>query len=275
LRNPDIRLERNELRRRLREPAKGVEILNLTDVEGVDLKEVYLRGTHRLAPASKKGEELRDVILWLSIIAYASRTRSRVAFVTLDKGFSEGDAVAPKIRDDIATHQVDIQLFQSINDLFRKESPAPISIGADRVGDLIDQRELRHALASAAIETLNESFGGYRSPSYSEANTVLASVRFLEGAQYEAGPEVAFAEIDYGIELVYSEHYEYPPVPPADVWAALAQGPVPSGFLSNLSHTERLHIRGKAQVFARIEHAKVETWEVHKITIELNTYERA
>jgi hypothetical protein len=90
----EIGRQRNTFRKKLRKPAPGINVLNLTEATGVDLKEVYLRGKGREAPASKNGEELRDVILWLSEVAYAKQTGERLAFVSADSG--SGGAPVPR-----------------------------------------------------------------------------------------------------------------------------------------------------------------------------------
>src|SRR5207245_9242089 len=60
---PLVAHEINELRRRLRNPARGFRSTLYPDYGGVDVKEVVGRGIRRVRPASAKGEELRDVVL--------------------------------------------------------------------------------------------------------------------------------------------------------------------------------------------------------------------
>jgi hypothetical protein len=262
---PNLKRQRSELRRRLRKPAKGIEILNLTEVEGVDIKEVYLRGIRREAPANKNGEELRDVILWLSTVAYAKETGDRLAFVSGDSGFYEGDEPHPKILQDIRSHKVNIELFKKIGDLITKEAPTKVSLTEGEVMNLCDREDLRVSILSAAIAVMKDQFGGYRGPSFDETNTQLVAIRFLDAASYPINPQVSFGEIDFGIDLVYSKDYDSSPQPaPSDLKEsfgsmlslALARNveqrsvpPAPG----NKVYTYRLHFAGQAKVFARIK----------------------
>lgn len=75
---PDIKSELAALGELLHHPAQGVQTVMHTDYSGVDVKQVVRRGIGRVRPANDKGEELRDVILWLIVLRYAKQSKARI-----------------------------------------------------------------------------------------------------------------------------------------------------------------------------------------------------
>jgi hypothetical protein len=59
----------------------GVVPVYVPEITGTFVQEVFMRGIHRIRPASDDGEELRDVILWLWVLEYAN-TISPVTFIS-------------------------------------------------------------------------------------------------------------------------------------------------------------------------------------------------
>ena len=59
----------------------------LSDYSIIDIKEVAARGITRMPPANAKGEELRDVMVWLGSLSYCRTSKRAVAFVSDDMGF--------------------------------------------------------------------------------------------------------------------------------------------------------------------------------------------
>ena len=83
---PDMGEEVRRLEQKLLAPGAGVASALLSDYSDISLEEVARRGVLRRKPASPKGEELRDVMVWLATVAYAKR-RHKVGFISLDGGF--------------------------------------------------------------------------------------------------------------------------------------------------------------------------------------------
>jgi hypothetical protein len=89
----------------------GFEVIVLEDYKGVSLAEVVRRGVHRVRPANEKGEELRDVVIWLVALEHAKSQNSKVAFITDDGHFKGPDGnFHPDLQQDLATHKVDLLL---------------------------------------------------------------------------------------------------------------------------------------------------------------------
>jgi hypothetical protein len=78
---PDIKSAEVKLRRKLMKPMHGVVPVYVPEITGTFVQEVFMRGIHRIRPASDDGEELRDVILWLWVLEYAN-TISPVTFIS-------------------------------------------------------------------------------------------------------------------------------------------------------------------------------------------------
>src|SRR5690349_5472364 len=66
----NIDQEVQELEEHLLRVSSGIQIVRWSDVSGIDVNEIARRGAKRLRPANQNGEELRDVILWLSVVQY-------------------------------------------------------------------------------------------------------------------------------------------------------------------------------------------------------------
>src|SRR5579862_8247350 len=79
--------EVEHLLERLKRPGDGVEETLFLGLTRIDIDEVAARGIKRKRPASPSGEELRDVMIWLLVLCYATDTRSEVAFISNDSGF--------------------------------------------------------------------------------------------------------------------------------------------------------------------------------------------
>src|SRR5207245_705685 len=65
---PHMRDETNDLKALFRKPSKGVRTKFVDNMDDVDIREVVRRGINRVLLVSELGEELRDVILWLTTL---------------------------------------------------------------------------------------------------------------------------------------------------------------------------------------------------------------
>ena len=90
---PDIANQKKLLRDRLMKPSDAIVVTYHADTTRISIDDVFIRGIHRIPPANGNGEELRDVIVWLSTLDYAKTSNSSVAFITDDSGFWVNDDV--------------------------------------------------------------------------------------------------------------------------------------------------------------------------------------
>jgi hypothetical protein len=198
IRKVDIPAEQRMLKEKLFRPAPGIRTALLE--ESVDIKEVYRRGILRKRPASDKGEELRDVILWLSVLQHAQGEKSGVAFISKDNGFWDGTTgLHADIAADISLNQVDVRVYRDIEDFNKANALNSRPWGVDEIEKLIDIRSLDDQIiekVKARLDgvDLGDSVTAFRSGS-------VRSASFESGVLYEVQPNAQFAEVPYKANL--------------------------------------------------------------------------
>jgi hypothetical protein len=199
--------ETKSLKALLRRPSKGVRTRFHASTEGVELNEVIRRGIKRLPPASESGEELRDVVLWLIVLAHAKSTSRPTAFVTTDTGFWESDKPKGQILQDIASQQVDVRLYRDL---------AQFTKGNALVSEAATESWVETHLSSAKIEEIVVGPALHRAlkkrgvAGNIEKITPL-TLQFVSGSVYKIDARTDFAELDYrGSFIVHSTSVHYP-----------------------------------------------------------------
>jgi len=111
---PNVAEQIEALNRILLHPSDRVDLRFEESYAGISVAEIVNRGIHRLPPANKSGEELRDVVLWLAVLEYAKREKREVAFITNDSGFwrEEADEPLVQIAKDVKDAEVDVGLLR-------------------------------------------------------------------------------------------------------------------------------------------------------------------
>jgi hypothetical protein len=202
--SPELKYKVRDLRKKLRAPAKKITPLLYTDVSGIDVNEVFLRGVKRRRPASDVGEELRDVILWLVVLKYTHSEHKDVAFITADKGFWDAEKVHDHIAQDIAECDGQVALFRTIEDFIRSKSPTAKSIDHVEVSKFFDIKMAAEEVVDRAREALSSWSGRYQG--FGVYGTVrsaqLSRADLQEATLYEITPEASVAELSYAITVV-------------------------------------------------------------------------
>jgi hypothetical protein len=62
------------------------------------------------------GEQLRDVITRLMILRYGEQSKQKIAFITLDKHFLQGDALHPRLIEEVQAKKVDLHFYRTVDD---------------------------------------------------------------------------------------------------------------------------------------------------------------
>lgn len=197
--NVDRGGETEAFRKRLLEPAPGIKTVQC-DESSVDIREVYRRGIRRIRPASKDGEELRDVILWLTFLQYARDHKVGVALVTRDSGFWDGDSLHAELRGDIASSGVEVSVYKDIESFNKANALRSSPFPAEEVQKLFDARELDEK----AIERVAQRLDGAeteKSVVHFRSGSVLKA-KLGEGTLYDVAEGVQFAEVAYRAEIV-------------------------------------------------------------------------
>ena len=119
---------------RMRLPSKGVRVTEIDDYGQVDFKEVVSRGIHRRRPANDRGEELRDVILWLLALALTNDSRSGITFISKDKTFTseDGQSLHPDLLNDLNSLSGRLDFYRGIREFVVAKALHHESIDADR-----------------------------------------------------------------------------------------------------------------------------------------------
>ncbi len=188
--NTDISSELGALGDLLHHPAPGVQPLMYSDYSGVDVKEVAQRGIRRAPPANDKGEELRDVILWLIVLHYAKQSKAPVAFVSQDRGFqgTEG-TLHPSLQKDIERAGVSIAFYRTVGDFVKGNSLESEPLEKDALAVYVSAEELRRV----ATEQLVGSRSWYGTIVGAEVSTC----ELAEARQYRVAEDSYYVEARY------------------------------------------------------------------------------
>jgi hypothetical protein len=222
----DLDKEVETFREQLLNPGVGFEVIILEDYKGIALAEVVRRGVHRVRPSNEKGEELRDVVIWLVALEHAKTKNSKLAFITDDGHFKGSDGnFHPDLLRDLATHKVEILYYDSIPRFITSNALELSVVLPDEIAQLVK-------------EGLVESLLIDRFKAAKFEDVTVSGIQF-EGAQkYKVADDSHYVEAKYMAVVRYSEIE-----PPLDsVYFSGAQGGMFSGIgqkvpLSSLAGT--------------------------------------
>jgi hypothetical protein len=93
----DVTRATRRLKQKLLKPSQHVSSLIVNNFADIKIEDVAKRGIERIPPANGAGEELRDVIHWLMLLAYARASKRELAFITGDEHFRHGTALHPRL----------------------------------------------------------------------------------------------------------------------------------------------------------------------------------
>jgi len=195
---PNIAVQKKLLRDRLMKPSDAFRVVYENDTSRISVDDVFVRGIHRIPPASADGEELRDVILWLSALDYGKSTKHELAFITADSGFwSNNDEVLPEIQEDIKRAEVAIRLYRNIDRFVEENSPDVKAADEDLAMKLFP--EFSGAVIAAAESAIRSgrAFLGLAS------SLTLESVQFKEGTLFDVAPDVQVAELLFTVHIQF------------------------------------------------------------------------
>jgi len=195
---PDIKGQAKELRKRLMKPTGPAKVTYLDDTSNISVDEVYMRGIKRTPPANGDGEELRDVIVWLSALDYAKTSKRQIAFVSADSGFWAKDAVRPEIQEDITRFGVALHMYKDIDKFVEENSPEAKPVEEKWAYDVFPEfHDDLIASVENAIQSSRRGLGGGVSA------IKLKSAGFKEGKMYEVAPEVQVAELLFTVNIEF------------------------------------------------------------------------
>jgi predicted nucleic acid-binding protein len=190
---PAVDLEKNVslVRQKLEKPSAGVESLIYSDVSTIDVAEVARRGIKRKRPASAKGEELRDVILWFVVLQYARQTKRAVAFMSDDSGFrvsKEAAELHPDLRTEIDNEGLSLKFYREIASFVREHALKQQPISQEWVSKHVSTEKLAEEICQRLRELVTW------------ANVVKAEIvalDFAEGVEYTISQSSTYVEAKY------------------------------------------------------------------------------
>jgi len=142
------------------------------------LPEVLRRATNRIPPSARKGEEFRDTIMWLGVLAHCrANALSGIAFISANKkDFCGTDerTLAPELVADAAAQGLVVQYYVSLDD-FLREHATPLERFTDEwvlerfsIPELERRIESRISEVEAAEFQLPYRYDGWRPFGYVE-----------------------------------------------------------------------------------------------------------
>jgi PIN domain len=197
-RKPDVKAQQKELRARLMKPPASVKLRYQKDTSKILVYEVFRRGIHRIPPADKHGEQLRDVIIWLTTLDYTKTFNREVAFISNDNGFWRDKEVHPQIAKDIDKLGAKLRVYRTIRSFVEENSPPAKPAEAKWAESIFTA--FRPEVIAAAVKAFQPRMLGTSMSIKSDAS--LESVQFREGKIFDVAPDVQVVDLLFSVEVV-------------------------------------------------------------------------
>ena len=213
---PELDEEVGAFKEEFLNPGKGFEVIVLDDYKNIALEEVVHRGVYRIRPASDSGEELRDVVIWLLALEHAKAKGSKVAFITVDGHFQGPDEnFHPDLLQDLATHKVEIQYYDSIPKFVRRNALDLYVVTAAEIAPMVEKGVITR-LVTERFERAYE-------------DVMVSDIEFQGAEKYKVGDDSFYVEAKYIGVVRYTRITVLPNIlqPPSVVHVA------PSAFTIN------------------------------------------
>jgi hypothetical protein len=186
---PDIRRAMIDLRRKLMKPTESITPIYIPEITGNLAQEAFMRGVHRIRPASDSGEELRDVILWLWVLDYTT-TVGDAAFVSSDGGFWHAEKIHSDIDRDIRPRNGKLLVYRAIPDFLRSHAPAPTDMTASWAQKHLEVQRIERELLDRAMRELQRALSQEEIQALS-----IEQHQMRTGKVYEVSADSQFAEL--------------------------------------------------------------------------------
>jgi len=190
---PELKVDREiaAMKRKLKKPSPHVQSVVLTNFGDVSVQEVARRGIERIPPANAKGEELRDVMIWLMVLRRAEKSGEDVAFISNDEHFREGVELHPKLKDDLQGGKIKLHFYKAIDDFIKAHAPAPRQLIEDEAYQLRSKQFLLDLFEIEARRFFPRYWG-----SATEVEITDRKLKFVQAALYDVGAGSQYGEIE-------------------------------------------------------------------------------
>lgn len=141
----------NELARKLR--YKEQEII---PYDGKYLEDVALRAINRTPPCSSHGEQIRDAIIWLTVLDIGSSEADKtVIFISEDRTFRDSnDSLKPELAEEATVRGVKLMFFSSLHEFAENHADSISFITKEWILGRVPVKEV----LIAGNEIINEGF---------------------------------------------------------------------------------------------------------------------
>ena len=189
--DPDIDEQVEMLRLQLVNPSKGFKSKIVDAYKNISTEEVAHRGIERIRPASAKGEELRDVMIWLFALEHAKN--GKIAFISDDGGYqgNPGDLHADLVND-LKHAKVDIRYYASLPKFITENSLKSEPAIAEEMAALISLAEVSK-LAEPSLINLRTRQGKV-------TNAKIKSLTLVNAQKYSVADDAFYIEANYTVE---------------------------------------------------------------------------
>jgi hypothetical protein len=232
---PNVEKEIASLRARLTASPPGTTVKLASNPE-IDVSEVARRGTWRIAPANFKGEELRDVIIWLSVLQLA-KDPGKTFFVTADSGFyADKEKKHPKdqILSDLKSVTSTLRIYSDIEELLIENALESSPLTSERALALINPESFVEQISAQLSQRLNLLETETSLVRYTPLNKMTSS-EFREGRVFKVSPTSEFIEAFFNLTLLGTIAFAPKSVAGEARWKALfLGGAMPLAALSGL-----------------------------------------
>ena len=198
----EIEAEVDELEAALRRAASGVTIEFFEDYSSLDVLDVVQRGARRIPPANSNGEQLRDVINWYATLECARRSGVKVLFVSADSGFWDGKGeqkqLKRQISEDIGSAGVEIDLYNQVDDLLKKNSLSSQPLDRERADSIFHVSDFAGVISEKLRDAVARTKAGkylFLSPP-----AEVISATFQRGVSYQISRDHEYLESTYEID---------------------------------------------------------------------------
>lgn len=127
------------------------------------LGEVIRRLVNRVKPASEKGEEFRDIVIWLSMKQFLRESKREVAFISQDTNhFAAKDSkeLHPDLTTELSAEDLHLKYFCSLDDFIQQNSRKVEFITKEWIENNISRADIER-VSSRVIESSERSWQRY------------------------------------------------------------------------------------------------------------------
>jgi rRNA-processing protein FCF1 len=117
---------------------------DIVPYKGEYIQEVMRRSIHRVKPCSDQGKEMRDAILWLTLLDIAAVSDGKeIAFISANvRDFGLEGRLHPELAEDAKNRGVTVHYYRSNDDFIRSRAAAVEYISKDWVRAAVPQQEI-------------------------------------------------------------------------------------------------------------------------------------